>query len=539
MSRVSEGNTFEYDWRRPLYQAALVHQKTGGIRNLLRASHEFALLGHFSDSAAHLTDCRAELDRILSGLLEEVDQSDDLLMLSKCIEELKEAGDFGQAREIMQKALVKRDGLARTKKRKRKILRFLPVAAACLLAVLLLLLPLYIHFKEKELLARAGRLEKEADYEAALDLYWKLTLGELTISDQAKKAIPACQKMLASQKTDEKEFELAVSLYKETGDRAGVRKAYIAWSRDLLEKGDYAKALEIIEKVTDAREKEELLAKAHEIRHDQKIRESEKVMDTAGSETGRIRELRKLAKNIDDIDSLLKYCTWLEERGIDPGDIFPDGAIVTDVSLTAYKPWKDPSEEANQKNTLTVPDKSKFLVFSRRLSAAHDGRYLRDKGFLPDSNSNELPWDDEDDRNFEIRLVPASLYELSKEKRAASMDECSHILLADAACGVGGHVELELEFTMHTSRITHTRLPKTYPLVFIYDNVTVYDKKRPGYFAILGAQKNDPPYDPLKSPQPDLIKNVKTYDFEPFWGRSDAGYLSRTLEEGVKKINEN
>ncbi|MBR2188829.1 MAG: hypothetical protein IJ860_05400 [Eubacterium sp.] len=477
-----------------------------------------------------------------------------------------------QIARALQAAYEKKARMIQTKRRNRKVLRGLQAAAVCVALFMLLAVTLHARRTQRVMLEEAEKMAAAENFEGALGNYWRMLLGPY--GDAAAEAIPENQRQLGYQSIEKGEFEQALKLFEVTGDAEGEKQAhaargaaylseqnyemaikqyqlaedsageqavYFTWCKDLISEGAYSEAATTLRKAEDGEEKDALLSEIYVQRCEAALRGAQDYLKEA-AEADRMNgqaadKLRDIGWELDDINSQLKYCELLDQAGIDPGEVYPDGVPVADVSLAAYQSRKIMNMASLLPGENLFSGKAvRALVFSRSLNVEKSSKYLRDStiGIII------VPWDITDDSNYDIRLMPGELYDVSADRRAASLEESNLYLLADAGYQTLRYAELKKVMKMPSGgKTSKVPVPCYYPLLTEYDDVSIYEKDTPEHSVTIAAEKNETPWESGSMLEREYqIDDVRTYDFSRFWGESDPAFLKMALKEGVEQINE-
>ena len=240
-----------------------------------------------------------------------------------------------------------------------------------------------------------------------------------------------------------------------------------------------------------------------------------------------------LGSTLDDLNGILRFCIVLDNAGADLESIFPEGVLISDVSLEEYLPT---AENKGLFPEGPIEGEWKTLVFSREEKETNKGKYRNINMY------NYLNKGKAKTNSYEIRLLPGSWQKLPTDKRADSWEECSLLLLSDTIFIRNGLVILSYDFKIYNNGRTQTNhMTSEYPLFEAADNVTFYDKSQPDHYYLVDYVRNRPEEFKENSLPgiPPIVKVENGYnsiDYERFWGKSDSTFLRNTLKKGLEKI---
>lgn len=190
---------------------------------------------------------------------------------------------------------------------------------------------------------------------------------------------------------------------------------YRDWGLSLAAEGNTEEAIRTLEKAGNS---PEVLLKLSELRaalDDERNRRTLQRWAEAmqnGQEEAAYNELQTAGAEITTVDGQLRYWTALSNAGADLTRVFPDGALVTDLT----RPEMTPAEA-------DAIDTSRPLVLIRR-----EKDYMISMSY---SLSKSWPLHDDSAAAFQWRLMPEYWLRLPAERRASSLADCTCILLTD------------------------------------------------------------------------------------------------------------
>ena len=505
MNRMQEGR--RPDWRDPLYECALRHEGSEAEEMAGLAEGEFAFLGDFLDSADHRNQAKK---RIL---------------------------------DIQNK---------KKKKARRKKIIFTAVCAAAAMVVFVSVLYLIFFYtvKAPQQWEEACELEESGDYEGALDRF--SNLKTYAQRENAKERIERLKPLAAGQYLQNREYEEALALYREIEDEDGVNRTYEAWGDQLLTEeqygdasekyvlagkeekardakllqaddeaanGNYERAIALVQELENA--DMERIAGYRSLRCDEIIRRLQALKSPFRDE-----EVRDLAGQLDDIDSILRFLKAVYAEGLDMEALFPDGILVKDIDLSGFRP--DVENRGIERQ-----GKAKTLVFSKMQERGTLSSYKAVNPYSVFSPTEKEP-------TFSVRLLPGFLYAIPEENRADSYEECQWILLSDTFYHAYGRVVGKQKVKSYSGS-PDMSWSVGYPLFEAIDNVTLYEKEEPDRFYLVDYRVAKPEKYVEKTSEVlgyYYVTDEDIKDFETYWGASDPEYLEETLREGVRRIYE-
>lgn len=204
----SDRNT---DWQEPLYDYAVRQMKLETLSAFTEARDTFLFLGKYRDSADLCGICAEKL-----RLLKDAPPADR----RRAQRLLPRSGRSAQGRPGTAGTFQKRLGAV--------------ICALALLAAVFLAWQTYV-------LHTARVYEEQEAYADSLKNYWKLLVGPYCLKAAAE--ISRLRVLYADSTLAEQEYQQAVDLYTDLGDKDAVKNAYDAWGTDLAEKGMYGEAV--------------------------------------------------------------------------------------------------------------------------------------------------------------------------------------------------------------------------------------------------------------------------------------------------------
>ncbi len=300
----------------------------------------------------------------------------------------------------------------------------------------------------------AENLVRNEEWEKAIQVFRRA--GNQVRADEV-------QATYAESLASEKEWQKAIDLWKQLPDtELIVSKLYTSWVEELAAGEKYREALDLYEyadqdvlvskKITrewlygelgkqlemegmtreaisayqQAGEEEWVLRKVKQLSLQQVDEESKALLaqwQGASEEEQEtlLKEIARQGKAFSGIDQQLKYWKLLDEKGIDPARVYPDGIEVRGLQI--------PEFSAGQEETL---DPARPLVLVRE----EHSYSLRIEGFKKSTDFH----DRSDEKCFSLRLMPVYWQQLPEDRRPESLDDCTCILLADSTYSHSGSV---------------------------------------------------------------------------------------------------
>ena len=563
------------DWLSPLYNCAREHQQSGTVTGLWYAAREYYFLGTYMDSPRRLDECCRELqagfDDTVGKALEAADYYTSVKSNME-LDQFAQTGIEGYAKAAAE-ALERKRRLAASEQKKQRRKHHILAGCAAAVVIILLCSAFYVFgYLQPALREQAAQLEAGEDYEGALAVYIRLLAGPW--SKQADEKMKQMKERIGSRQLDEGQFEEAIALFQELDDEENVLKARTALGVSLREKGQFEEALAQFDQTGDGEQKYiTYFAWADMLEEEERYQEAIEVMDLlhkdseavlSGEEAyqdrlARLKERRcdaavaavtgsvtggsvdtalaySLGAALDDIDGQLKFCTALDEAGADLDLVYPEGVEVSGVSLAQYQPFGDEIAVSDFLEGIKEETAIKALVFARKQRAPVAGDYLENS--ISDMMAQKKREPEDDD--YEVRFLPGKWQELSKQKRASSLEECNLFLLSDCIYYKDGFVTIKTKYEVGTGS-TRTRGYTTqyYPVFDAIDNVTVYRKDRPGQFIQIASKMRRPE----EFPMPSVFTSVVSADgsmneivWDRFLGKSDPEFLEQALEKGIRFV---
>ena len=516
-------DTFNRDWRTPLYEAACRQKEAGRLADLILAEKGFAFLGNFKDAVRLKEECR-------EGKKKAFEREKKALEEAKTFEEARRAASelqafFGQPgyEQIADLVSKKPEQLFEQECRKfRSKSRFRKRAVYCAAVLVLALIFGWMGPVQMIRYRHARQLAAEEKYEEALSEYWKLMAGPY--AKEARPKIPELQKKLADQMYAQGRYQEAEQVYGLIDDKEGQDAARFAWSQSLAEQEKYSEAIELLMKTQPSDEREQLLETCRQGRCTQAIQEIPSALENLDA-------LRETGQKLDDIDSQLKYCAALNEAGLDPGQVYPDGVEITDYPLKEYEEYKDSTVESMDEGKILVLRRIPNVIDKSRYSGA--GQFDRytdfDAAFGNLKEISEEKLKKEDDK---VLLMPAEMYQLPEDQRAQSARECDRLLLATTRWEYFDYIvfihERRMRLNGKSQKIT-SYIP--YPVFQAVDTVALYESKAPDHEIYFGGQVSKP------EDYKQMDYKDEKRDYARFWGRPDPQFLKEKLQETIAFIS--
>ena len=515
-------DTFNRDWRTPLYEAACRQKEAGSIAGLILAEKGFAFLGNFRDAARLKEECREEQRRAYKKekkALEEAKSFDEARRAASELQAFLGRPCYEQIADLVSKKpeqlFEKECRKFRTRSRFRKW--------AVYFAAVLVLALIFGWMGPVQMIRyrHARQLAAEEKYEEALSEYWKLLAGPY--AKAARPKIPELQKKLADQMYAQGRYQEADQTYGLADDKEGQAAARFAWCQSLAEQGKYSEAIDLLMKMQPSDERDQLLETCRQGRCTQAIQK-------IPSSLKNLDALRETGQKLDDIDSQLKYCEALNTAGLDLGQVYPDGVEINDYPLKEYK--------ENGDSTVDSMDKGKILVL-RRIPNVIDKSLYTGAGqfdqYTPfDAAYGNLKENSEERLNKEddkVLLMPAEMYQLPEDQRAQSARECDLLLLATTRWEYLDYIvfinERRTRVSGHSQKITNY-IP--YPVFQAVDTVALYESKSPDHELFFDGQVSKP------EDYRQMEYKDDERDYARFWGRPDTQFLKDRLQETIAYI---
>ncbi|MBQ1310856.1 MAG: hypothetical protein IIY55_03325 [Blautia sp.] len=555
------------DWREPLYQSALKHQKLHTIQGTCAAAREFAFLGEYRDAAEQLKAVLSAAQEMYDRLWKQNQPGRrwrrdpaDVLCAMRGMELLAEVVETGEEPARIREEYEKYKSSLKKRNHRKEIMR----RAAALIAVLLAAGSLlYTHFVMLPgLWQQAQELAEEGDYRDAIDIARKLIKSRDW--RKAEEWLPELKKEGAARLIAESDYSGAAELYKELGDDEKLSRTQIAWGEDLMSRGAYEEAeVHLLASADQDRLNGLYTVWSEVLAEEGSYKEAVEILSRAeypddensGIQASRLEQLRMLRREkavlqlqeagpapdpafagelgsmLDDVDSLLTYCREAKELGVDLEKAFPDGVEVRDVKLAAYQPGtKSPGLSREEiKN-------GKVLVFSRVQEEKDRHKYHYQEG----KEGNGIRPAYLEESSYRYRLLPGTLFSLPEENIAASWEECTLLLLQDTLYIQRGTVTIKNHAVWKRNHFEGIESTSYYPVFAALDSAAFYRKENPEVFSLVDYQVSRPKAYDLELPLPVYFKYTEKIimDYSEFWGESDPVFLDVALQEGAAFFEE-
>ena len=547
----SSGN----DWRELLYLTALSHMQKGPGQRLDLAIREFSFLSSYRDSRELMDSCRQEYDVLVRKALH-TRNTHTALKYARILQ-------FYTDQDLAPALKERRDKLQKNSLFRRKLKKGIAAGMAVLLAAAIAVFFIWLFSSHHPaLLAETQTLIQEQDYEGALDNCRHLLTGPY--AQEAEKLIPLLYHSLGIQKREAKEYEQAVAAFqaieeeeelqtthllwaqdlaeqgfwedacdhiKRTGENVDIQAYLKTWALDALEQEDFAQASTLIRNMEDDDETESLSARLREERLSAAIRSvfPEEGEHPSGDISQQIdlKLAYEKGSQLDDLASALTFCLMLQEHGIDSGALFPDGIVISDLSLSDY-------QFCNEHQELSVPDTPKVLVFSRKVKESFN---IIKSSFITDTEPNPvfnttLSWITEPFLPVQILFLPEETFSLSENFWPSSWEECNLLLISDTIYHICGSARINYRMNRKT---TYSSFSPIYEAV---DNATWYSREDPAHAAIMDYQENKPnAYENSRDISGNVV--VSSSSTDGLWGVSDPDFLEQALEKGLSVFENN
>lgn len=287
------------------------------------------------------------------------------------------------------------------------------------------------------------------------------------------------------------QYTTAVEAYERIGDPEATRNAQILFADDLHERGLYTDA-EFLYKELQMPEKakasalcygQELISNGQEenaVTHisaytGNDVAEMACQAATAyAARSGEAAEVsaQRMGSNLRHLETQIAFCNLLRNEGLDLSVVYPEGVAV-DVDLAAYS-------FANKGDSEETPDWSKMLIF-HRVDEMPELRSHTNYSMTEIENHMEALSDRANPLGVKSTVFyrPDLMEMMSEDLRAASMDECTSIILFEKGYHTSVHI------TMRTSRrssyyaVNSTSSYTVYPSYLAYEALTLIDKADP------------------------------------------------------------
>lgn len=383
-------------------------------------------------------------------------------------------------------------------------------------------------------LQQANELYDNGQYAEAYEKYETLS-SNIFFSSSVADHQRTCQTKLAEEAVAAQEYEKAIDLYTQLGQRAKVTEVQRLQADHYSQQGEHNRAAELYEKLKDTEKateawmahSEKCLAEknfSEAISVYEKLGKTELIPDVrlawaehslaagqeadipsvlkgltgdaiaqyhfdafkAAAEKDTTRSAEQIAGEygtaITDINTQLKYCSLLKGAEIDLAMVYPDGVVV-DVDLSQYQMVPSIIYQ-NIVGAEPVLDCSKILVFSREEQKPQ----LKHSAVSSEAKVEEL-WDKasesrlDPDYGYTVRLQPGLMSQLLDGMLAGTLEECTSIVLLekgyypDNCLQIKSTSSYSYSYTLSTYNSTTTYKP--YISYYAYEGINIYSVSNP------------------------------------------------------------
>lgn len=262
--------------------------------------------------------------------------------------------------------------------------------------------------------AYAEEAEEKGLLQEAINQYEQLPDTEEKISELYAR--------LVVQYLEQENYELALNSF-DRSDRELMQlyqitkgEIYRLWGKALAEQGRTDDAIQKLKKATDSDETLDLLQALYVRQADEKGRQLLEQWEKDGrkKDARQLRQFADTGAKLNTVNAQLHYWKLLAEADIDITQVYPAGVEVNDFLLSAYT------------SVFEEYDASKPLFFIRE-----EKEYTISMTDVSGSSGGKAVHDPQDPAYFTVTLLPELWQRLPKERRAASLRECTCIFVLD------------------------------------------------------------------------------------------------------------
>ncbi|MBR0227385.1 MAG: tetratricopeptide repeat protein [Clostridia bacterium] len=227
---------------------------------------------------------------------------------------------------------------------------------------------------------------------------------------------------LVVQYLEQENYELALNSF-DRSDRELMQlyqitkgEIYRLWGKALAEQGRTDDAIQKLKKATDSDETLDLLQALYVRQADEKGRQLLEQWEKDGrkKDARQLRQFADTGAKLNTVNAQLHYWKLLADADIDITQVYPAGVEVNDFLLPAYT------------SVFEEHDASKPLFFIRE-----EKEYTISMTDVSGSSGGKAVHDPQDPAYFTVTLLPELWQRLPKERRAASLRECTCIFVLD------------------------------------------------------------------------------------------------------------
>lgn len=290
---------------------------------------------------------------------------------------------------------------------------------------------------------------RQGDYNAAVDAFPQSTvLHEKAIEILERQGITYSRiylewgkALMEAGKTQE-----AIAKLEKTDETAEVHSwivnLYLTLGREKIEEEKTDEAIEALKKAAELPEARTLL------RQQLRIRDAERLRQAAGiwsankgkgeeQEQEALRMLRRTAAELSTAESVLQFCGMLDGEGLDLKSTFPDGLPFPEPEDVSFLDYSYRDLQPNMKNAEPIDESRPLVLLCRQKDIrlkmsknASDSTEEKKRGWLllPDAD-HKLAALTEEEREYEWRILPELWQRLPENRRAASLEDSTCVLI--------------------------------------------------------------------------------------------------------------
>ena len=488
-----------FDYKKPLYESAKAAMGEMDLSSYLRIAEYFRLLGGYEDSPVLMEECISFPVTFYMRLRDQITAAKSTYELSCRIKEmeaiLQTIGSEASGSAEWQNRNLDFQEAVRKRRKTVFLIEHSQAAAVSGIVCLFLLLSLgraiYTIMMPKYLVFCAERAMSGGDYGKAVQSYEEAIKGnsDYRKDEEIQGNLKEARTKLGIQEMESQDYEAAAEHFKEAENEELFAKASLESALSLIESGDYGKALRYLEDAGNTKDADEArISFSGRLAGQEKYTEAIKALwqledQTACKDTlqelykkraeAHIQEalqlsekdddaVRRIGREIDDVDGLLYFIREMEKAGYDPFRLYPGGVIVNNLSLPCdfQESRENASPDLDKMLAVYVYPDVELYTTPGSMLYIHGG-----KGALSDTETR-------------IRLFPQVLYAMEKHHRAESLEECTAFLL----------LRTTYEETGPVDGVWHSTLPQTGKVKDLSGKFQTYARRDEVYF----CDKNHP-----------------------------------------------